>query len=348
MRTGILAAGNFIRDYVKLIDHYPQQDMLASILSETSGNGGGPYNVLKNLAALGVVYPLEAAGLVGSDANGTWILQDCTAHGINTTQLRQTDEAPTSYTDAMTVASTGRRTFFHQRGANAKFTQEHLDFSGTKARLFHLGYLMLLDAMDEFVSEGRSRASLALEMAQKAGLVTTLDMVSTENAQFREIAESALPFADHLVVNEIEAGKVTALELKTAQGTDVMACIEAAKRLLARGVRQQVVIHFTEGAVAASADGSVITQGSLILPEGFIVGATGAGDAFAAGVLHGIHEGWETRRSLQLAVCAAAACLTHPTPSGGLRSVAECLALGEQHGFRGPLAHFAVFRVAGE
>jgi hypothetical protein len=48
-RKGILAAGNFIVDHVKIIDDYPQQDMLASIVSESQSNGGGPYNVLKDL-----------------------------------------------------------------------------------------------------------------------------------------------------------------------------------------------------------------------------------------------------------------------------------------------------------
>ena len=54
-RQGILAAGNFIVDYVKVIDGYPAQDMLASILSESRSNGGGPYNVLKDLAAMKVL-----------------------------------------------------------------------------------------------------------------------------------------------------------------------------------------------------------------------------------------------------------------------------------------------------
>lgn len=334
MRTGILAAGNFIRDYVKIIDHYPEQDMLASIRSESACNGGGPYNALKDLAAMDVSYPLEAAGLVGRDANGDWILRDCAAAGINTAQLLQTGDAPTSYTDAMTVASTGRRTFFHQRGANALFADSDLDFTKTNARLFYLGYLMLLDAMDEFAAPGRTRASLALERARAAGLATASDMVSTENARFREIAESAMPFTDYLIVNELEAGKVVGLDLKTSRGTNASACVDAAKALLARGVRRQAVIHFAEGAVVADAGGGVMRHGSLQLPDGFIAGATGAGDAFAAGYLHGIHEGWDTERSLKLAVCAAAACLTHPTPSGGLRPVDECLALGMKHGYR--------------
>lgn len=334
MRTGILAAGNFIIDYVKMIDAWPEQDMLASIRSETSSNGGGPYNVLKDLAAMGASYPLEACGLVGSDANGSWIQHDCKAAGIDTTQLRHTTAAPTSYTDAMTVTSTGRRTFFHQRGANALFDEGHVDFAGTKARHFHLGYLMLLDAMDTFAGKGRTRASLALESAIKQGLTTSVDIVSTEHAEFREIAESALPYTDVLIINEIEAGKVAGLSLKSAGGVDVEGCVAAARALLERGVRQQVVIHFVEGAVAVHKDGRAVKQGSLNLPTGFIAGATGAGDAFAAGYLHGYHEGWDISVSLQTAVCTAAACLTHATPSLGLRPVEECLKLADAHGHR--------------
>lgn len=333
MRNGILAGGNFIMDYVKVIDGYPDQDMLASILSEASSNGGGPYNVLKDLAAMGAGFPLEAAGLVGKDANGDWILRDCQAANIDTTQLRQTDQAPTSYTDAMTVATTGRRTFFHQRGANAHFDERCLDFTKTQVRHFHLGYLMLLDAMDTFVGN-RTRASLALEAAKQAGLTTSVDIVSTENPEFREIAESALPFTDVLIINEIEAGKVVDIPLKLELGVDVEACKQVARQLLQHGVQQQVVIHFVEGAVLADKHGEVIVQGSLNLPDGFIAGATGAGDAFAAGYLYAFHEGWSNHQRLQLAVCAAAACLTHATPSLGLQPVQECLKLGERYGYR--------------
>ena len=45
-RSGLLAAGNFIVDRFKIIDYYPREEMLASILRESSGNGGGPYNIL--------------------------------------------------------------------------------------------------------------------------------------------------------------------------------------------------------------------------------------------------------------------------------------------------------------
>ena len=102
---------------------------------------------------------------------------------------------------------------------------------------------------------------------------------------------------------------------------------EAARALLKRGVARQVVIHL-RGRGGRGSLGRGGQAGILELPSNFIVGATGAGDAFAAGYLFGIHEGWSTQRSVELGVCAAAACLTGPTPSGGLRTVDECLALG--------------------
>src|SRR5438477_8999048 len=95
-RTGIAAAGNWIVDHVKIIDFWPQQDTLANILAISHGNGGSPYNVLKDIAILGAPFPLEAIGLIGRDADGEEILDDCRAHSIATAQLKMTDRAPTS------------------------------------------------------------------------------------------------------------------------------------------------------------------------------------------------------------------------------------------------------------
>jgi sugar/nucleoside kinase (ribokinase family) len=330
-RSGILAAGNFIVDYVKIVDHYPQQDMLASILGESQANGGGPYNVLKDLAAMQAAFPLAACGLVGDDANGRWIRNDCEAHGIDIAQLHSTSERSTSYTDAMTVQSTGRRTFFHQRGANALFNATHCDCSQTNAKILHLGYLMLLDHLDSFAEGGRTQAAHLLAQAQQAGLQTSVDMVSTENPKFREIALSALPFTDHLIINEIEASRVLTC---TVPADDFAALLAAAQEILHLGVKQSVTIHVEHGAAACTRDGETHIQPSLNLPAGYSQGATGAGDAFAAGLLYGLHEGLSLPDRLRLAVCSAAASLSHPTPSGGMKPVADCLALASRFEFR--------------
>ena len=104
-RNGVLAGGNWIVDRPKIIDVYPAQDTLANILQETSSNGGSPYNLLLDLARLQAPFPLEAVGLVGEDEAGEFIRADCRAHGIDTRQLHACKDAPTSYTDVMTVQS---------------------------------------------------------------------------------------------------------------------------------------------------------------------------------------------------------------------------------------------------
>src|SRR5213592_3899997 len=101
-RRGLLAGGNWIIDQVKMIDVYPQPEQLANIRSQAQGTGGAPYNVLINLARLGISLPLFAAGLVGRDALGERIVEDCKDHGIDSRFLRASAEAPTSYTDVMT------------------------------------------------------------------------------------------------------------------------------------------------------------------------------------------------------------------------------------------------------
>jgi len=329
-RSGILAAGNFIVDYVKIIDAYPEQDMLATIVSESQSNGGGPYNVLKDLAAMQAGFPLAACGLVGDDDNGRWIRHDCRMNGIDVTQLHRTRKRATSYTDAMTVQSSGRRTFFHQRGANALFDSVHCNFSDSNARIFHLGYLMLLDRLDSFDQHGQTRAANLLARAHSAGMATSVDMVSTEHPQFREIALSALPFTDHLIINEVEASRV----LQTTLDANAPATLlVAAQSMLDAGVQRTVTIHTEHGTVAISHEGEQCIQPYLQLPADFSQGATGAGDAFAAGLLYGVHEGMPIRQRLHLAVCTAAASLSDPTPSKGLRPIAECLALAERFGF---------------
>ncbi len=332
-RRGLLAGGNWIIDYVKLIDTWPPQDALATIVDQSWGNGGSPYNILKDLAKLGAPFPLEAVGLVGDDANGRLIRDDCQAHHIDTAQLEATSTAPTSYTDVMTVRSTGRRTFFHHRGANALLAPGHFDFTRTRARLFHLGYALLLDKLDAPGPDGAPCMTGVFEQARAAGLATSLDCVSDNSDRFCTIVPPLLPHVDVLFANDFEAEKLTGLALRSRGTLERRAVEEAARSLIRRGVREWALIHFPEGAVACSAGGGMVWQPSVDVPATEIAGQAGAGDALAAGVLLGIHEGWPMARSLKLGVCTAAASLYHPTCSVSVGPAETCLALGDQHGF---------------
>lgn len=334
-RRGFLAGGNWIIDQVKLIDAFPHPESLANISSQSQGTGGSPYNVLIDLAKLGVRLPLHAAGLVGQDALGQAILADCKRHRIDTTHLRPTPKAPTSYTDVMTEKGHGRRTFFHLRGANALWTGADLDFKKTKAAIFHLGYLLLLDSLDAADARYGTKAARLLAKAQAAGLKTCVDVVSENSDRFPRIVGPALKHVDYCILNELEAGNTSGFKIRQPDGTlDTVALRHAAGALLQCGVRQLVVIHFPEGGFARTAKGDDFWQSSLQLPENYIAGTAGAGDAFCAGVLLGLHEGWNLPRSLQTGVCVAAASLADPTCTGGVKSLKTCLALANKFGYR--------------
>jgi sugar/nucleoside kinase (ribokinase family) len=334
-RRGLLAGGNWIMDQVKLIDVFPQVEQLANIRSQSPGTGGAPYNVLIDLARLGADMPLFGAGLVGKDALGERIVEDCRKNKIDARYIRNTTEADTSYTDVMTEQTNGRRTFFHYRGANALWRGEDLDFARIKAQIFHLGYLLLLDALDEPDARFGTKAARLLAAAQEAGLRTSVDVVSEDSDRFSRIVNPALKYVDYCILNEIEAGKTTGFKIRQTDGKlDTVALRHAAGTLLQQGVRELVVIHFPEGGFARTRKGEDAWQPSLRLPDKFIAGAAGAGDAFCAGMLLGLHEGWELARCLQTAACVAAASLSDPTCTGGMRSLSACLSLGKKYGYR--------------
>jgi sugar/nucleoside kinase (ribokinase family) len=328
-----MAAGNWIIDYTKIIDIYPAQDALCNILSETYGNGGSPYNLLIDLARLEAPFPLEALGLVGDDKDGEAIRADCRRHHIEAGQLRTCKDAHTSYTDVMSVKTTGRRTFFHHRGANALLGPEHFDFTASHAKFFHLGYLLLLDRLDQTDPEHGTVAAGLLKQALAAGFKTSIDVVSEDSDRFPAIVRPALKHTDYAILNEFEAERTTGRQIRTGQGLDAVQLRASANDLLEAGVREWVIIHFPEGALAAGRDGRVLFQGSVRMTQEKIIGTTGAGDAFGAGLLYGLHEGKPMQDCLHYAACVAAACLTEANSSSGIRSLTECLELGHTCGF---------------
>jgi len=333
-RTGIALAGNWIIDHVKIVDTWPAENTLANILSEGRGTGGAPYNVAVDLHKLDPDLPLECIGLIGRDPDGEFILGNMRALHCDTRQLRQTRAAPTSYTDVMTVQSTGNRTFFHNRGTNALFGYEHFDFDAINARIFHLGYLLLLDQLDRSDPDYRTVAARVLHELRKRGIKTSVDVVSEDSQRFARIVNPALPYIDYLILNEIEACRTTSHQPYKGKQLDIAAIRASAKELLKRGVHELVVIHMPEGGYAINDRGHETFQPSLSLPASSIKGTAGAGDAFCAGMLYGLYRRWPMKKCLLLAVCAGAACLSDPTCTAGMRSLEATLALAEEFPFK--------------
>lgn len=94
------------------------------------------------------------------------------------------------------------------------------------------------------------------------------------------------------------------------------------------------VAHFPAGALALPRGGEPVFVPSVAVPPEKIVGANGAGDAFAAGVIYGLHEGWDVEASLRLAHAAAAVSLRSLGTPSAILPVADCLAMAERWGWR--------------
>jgi sugar/nucleoside kinase (ribokinase family) len=135
-------------------------------------------------------------------------------------------------------------------------------------------------------------------------------------------------------MNEFEAGNTVDSKIRVGDAIDRDALVSAAETLVKAGVRQWVIIHFPEGILAMSADGKKLYQPSLKLPVDRIKGATGAGDAVTAGVLFGYLEGLPMETCLVYGVCAAAACLLHPSASDGVLPLSKCLEFVSELSFR--------------
>jgi len=338
-RRGIACAGNWIIDRLYICDRWPQEETLANILQESRGTGGAPYNCLVDVETFGPPpggerIPLEAVGLVGDDADGRFIRDHMERLGIEARALAVTDAAPTSYTLVIVNKPTGRRTFFHNRGANALFGPKHVPVETLRARIFHFGYLLLLDRFDEPDEEFGTVAARLLARVRAAGIETSLDVVSEDSDRFPKVVKPALRHADYAILNELEAGRTTGRDLRPAGRPDPKAIRASAEDLFRLGVSRLVCIHMPEGGYARTPDGEELWQPSLQLPEGYIRGGAGAGDAFCAGLLYGLHERWDLERTMRLAVTAAAVCLSDPSCTAAARDLESTLALAEKFPFQ--------------
>ncbi len=314
-RLGVACAGNWILDTVHTISHWPEKSDLARIETQHVGLGGGPANVALGLKAMKVSYPIWPIGLIGAGALGDEVLRLCKEAGLPLDGLQRTTQAATSQTHVMNVPGDSR-TFFQYPGTNSHLDAsainiEHLSESGVK--LLYLGYLTLLDQLDVILPGGETVAAQVLSQARAKGIQTCVDLVSFKSERFRDVVEATLSAIDVLFANEQEAELATGVVV--AGSADAM--MQAARALKAGGVKKAVVLHSPEQVVWCGNDAEYSIEPDPI-PVDQIISPVGAGDAFAAGVIHGLHEDWPIQSSLRFGMRAAVACLSGYTATEGM------------------------------
>jgi sugar/nucleoside kinase (ribokinase family) len=336
-RRGFITGGTWCVDRNKLIDFWPEENGICHILSEERRNGGSGSNLAIDMRKLDPGMPVETIGIVGDDDDGRLLLGEADAYGIDRSRMMVSKAAPTHYTDCFGSKKTGKRTHVTFQGVGGLLSPDHFDFSTSRARIAHIGLPGEHATMDAPVAGEANGWVAVLKKARVAGLLTNLELVSIDPERVAALTRPCLPHLDLLIVNDHEIGAVAGMPTIGQDGTDIEACRRAAKKVLADGAMRLVVVHFPAGGIVITRDGEEIREPSLHVPAAEIVGANGAGDAFAAGFLYGFHEDWPLENCLRLGHAAAGASLREISTSGAVETWQRCLELAQIWGSRSPI-----------
>jgi len=279
----------------------------------TLAGGGCVANTGGALAALGADVVVVADA--GDDELGAVLVQLLRACGTRTDQVRLRRGRSTSY--SLVFEGGGRdRSLWHHVGANAEWDGTAVDLTG--ARLLHVGYPSLLPAL---IADGGRPLEALLGRARAAGITTSLDLavIDPASAAAREdwpaLLGRVLPLVD--VFSPSVEDVRTALRVE--QGVELR---ETARMLLELGPAMVLLTAGPAGLQLSTGDAARVgTAGGLlegragwsdqehfVAPPRVDVRTTlGAGDAATGGLLFGLVEGLDPRRSLDLAARTAAA-----------------------------------------
>lgn len=336
-RYGVITGGTWCADHNKLVETWPNEDELTLILQEEIRGGGSACNLGIDIKRLDPNLPVATIGLLGDDSDGHLLKDQAQAEGLDHAALAMVDGQRTTFTDAFTSSDSGRRTHLFHPGTSSALTPQHFHFSASRAKILHLGLPGLHAKMDAPWENDQNGWVTVLKSARSQGLKTNLELCSLPAQQLHDLIVPCLAHLDYLIVNEYEIAAVAGNPVSHEQESDIAACLLNAEQVLKLGSMELVIVHFPMGAVVLPRNGAPITSPSVNLPAELVVGTNGAGDAFAAGALYGLHEGWDLGRTLELAHASAAASMRHIGTTDAVVGWQECLSLTKQHGWREPL-----------
>ncbi len=325
-KKGIAVAGNMIVDMLYPIAGIPKPGELTTITADVSKSVGGCLcNDIVDLAKLDPELLLVALGRTGDDEAGAFIMEQLKAHSnIDMQHVKIT--GTTSFTLVMADEITKQRTFYHCRGGNAGFCQEDIPWDKLDVDMLHIGYILLLDTLDEDDAQYGTKMARLLHTAQEKGIKTSIDVVSEASDRFRRKVCPALRYTDYCVINEVEASASTGIPLRTEDGALIKENMPAALRKMKElGVSTWAVIHCPEIGCGLDENDNLVEVPSLKLPEGWIAGTVGAGDAFCSGVLYGAWKGMDLRSAIEMGTASAVCSLRAPGATEGMCTAEEAM-----------------------
>ncbi|MFJ1293457.1 carbohydrate kinase family protein [Paracoccus yeei] len=247
-----------------------------------------------------------AIGGYGRDMMGDWAIAHLESFGVDTSGLQRFEAVPTSSSIVLT-RDDGSRPALHVKGATGAFVIEPHDFDRmTDARLFHLGGVGLMDAMD-----GERNAAL-MKHARARGCITTVDVFAGSPDDMADVA-AVLPWTDYFIPSVEEAQALTGL-------TDLDAMAEV---FFGMGAGACV---FTLGAEGAWYRGKTGQQFHIPAFNVDVICTCGCGDVFNAGFAAGLLNGMKADEAVRLAQASSALNATGLGSQAGIVSLDATLA----------------------
>jgi sugar/nucleoside kinase (ribokinase family) len=294
MTPRVLCAGILVGDlFVPPLPRLPTAGELLVTDDFLMQAGGCAANVAVALSKLGV--DSRVVGKVGRDSFGDFVISSLAGIGIDVAFIGRSETVGTAKTVIVPVAGEDRR-YIHTVGANADLTGR--DFapeamSGIDV-VYLGGYLVLPGLHPGAVVD-------LFEAAHRAGARTLLDVVLPGDTEASmDDLRTILPSVDFFLPNYDEACHLTGEVDPERQ----------AARFNDTGAENVIITMGAEGLFVRTATDSW----HVAAPSVDVVDGSGAGDAFAAGLIVGILEGWPLERSLLFAsevgalACTALGC----------------------------------------
>jgi len=289
----------------------PKQDvdLIDEIRLTVAGTAAG---TSVDLAKLGV--EVLAAGAIGQDAAGDFILDTMGRFGVDTSGLVRKSGVQTSAT-MLPIRPNGERPALHVLGANAELTEEDVDpVALAGVRHLHFGGTYLMPKLD-----GAPTARI-LRQAQEHGLTVSLDLIAIDRPDLLDVIAPALPSVDFFMPGLDEARMICGL-------TDRR---EVIRFFLDRGVGHTVFKMGAEGSSIAWREGERIEEIRLPALEVPVVDSTGCGDAYCAGFIVGLLQGWDLERCGRLGTAAAGLVITGLGSDAGIVDLPQTVAFMER------------------
>ena len=275
------------------VDLYPLRSgvRLAEVKTFAKSLGGTATNVAVGAARYG--HRAAVITKVGADPFGTYVREALRSFGVDERYV-ETDRllrTPVVFTELFPPDSFPIYFYREPKAPDMNIALEELDLDAVRAaRIFWTTGTGLSDEPSRTATLG------ALEARGRSGItVHDLDfreMFWRSPAEAGRLQRDALGQATVAVGNREEAS----VAVGEAQSE------ELAERLLGLGLELAVIKLGPEGVLVASRDG--MERVAPVPVE--VVNGLGAGDAFGAGLCHGLLEGWEVSRTIRFANAAGA------------------------------------------